>query len=510
MEGAAVELQVFPGRPLADGSAPIGIKLATQAGMERASADICCVIDVSGSMGADAVVQGEGTGAATNLGLSVLDIVKHSMKTIIKNMAEGDRLALVAYSNNAEKVLELTAMGEAGRAAAEVELDKMQPGGMTNLWDGLKMGIEMLKEGQAAGGRLQHIMLFTDGCPNINPPRGILPMFQRLKIKEGGQLPCTVSTFGFGYELDSELLSELATSGCGMYGFIPDAGFVGTVFVNALANLLVTFAKDVTLIVKASNGAKFTQGSTGPVMGGHPYRLSENELTIELGSLQFGQAKDVVIRAEVPDGAGDCIHASLNFNSPLGAAPPLVKAFPVNTAEPKTSVDTQCCRLAAVDALRNAIRVCKLTNTEKAQGKEIPLPEAVSFIQAVQEQIELTKAQPDVDEFDTADLASLNEDLKGQVAEALSKVEWYTKWGIHYLPSLMLAHQAQVCTNFKDAGVQNYGGDLFGDIREKADDVFCSMPPPQPSVRAALAVPAAAAYTPPAVNMSMYYNCGGG
>merc|ERR1719161_2537164 len=127
---------------------------------------------------------------------------------------------------------------------------------MTNLWDGLKNGMELLKAAQAPG-RLQHIMLFTDGLPNINPPRGILPMVKRQKDKEGGKLPCTVSTFGFGYELDSELLSELAIAGCGSYAFIPDAGFVGTVFVNAMTNLLVTMATNVSITLTPYEGTTF-------------------------------------------------------------------------------------------------------------------------------------------------------------------------------------------------------------------------------------------------------------
>merc|ERR1719311_152915 len=109
-------------------------------------------------------------------------------------------------------VFGVTQMNEAGRQTTERKLDELIPEGMTNLWDGLKNGMELLKAAQAPG-RLQHVMLFTDGLPNINPPRGILPMVKRQKDKEGGRLPCTINTFGFGYELDSELLSELAIAG---------------------------------------------------------------------------------------------------------------------------------------------------------------------------------------------------------------------------------------------------------------------------------------------------------
>jgi hypothetical protein len=46
-------------------------------------------------------------------------------------------------------------------------------------------------------------------------------------------------------------------------------------------------------------------------------------------------------------------------------------------------------------------------------------------------------------------IVALLADLEGQVTEALSKSEWYTKWGKHYLPSLTRSHTLQQCSNFK-------------------------------------------------------------
>ena len=49
------------------------------------------------------------------------------------------------------------------------------------------------------------------------------------------------------------------------------------------------------------------------------------------------------------------------------------------------------------------------------------------------------------------------------------------------MPSLQKAHKFQVCNNFKDSGVQDYGGILFNEIRDKADDLFLTIPPPTPT-----------------------------
>lgn len=54
----------------------------------------------------------------------------------------------------------------------------------------------------------------------------------------------------------------------------------------------------------------------------------------------------------------------------------------------------------------------------------------------------------------------------------------YNKWGQHYLPSLSRSHTLQQCTNFKDPGLQVYGGAVFKSTRDEGDDVFVALPPP--------------------------------
>merc|ERR1712166_260639 len=62
---------------------------------------------------------------------------------------------------------------------------------------------------------------------------------------------------------------------------------------------------------------------------------------------------------------------------------------------------------------------------------------------------------------DSPQIKALLEDMTGQALEAFSREDWCEKWGVHYLPSVLFANQRQVCNNFKDPGVQFYGGDLF-------------------------------------------------
>jgi hypothetical protein len=66
--------------------------------------------------------------------LSVLDIVKHAVKTIAHVLGPQDRLSLVSYSTSARTVTPLTPMNEQGRQTAVVALEALEAGGQTNLW----------------------------------------------------------------------------------------------------------------------------------------------------------------------------------------------------------------------------------------------------------------------------------------------------------------------------------------------------------------------------------------
>ena len=115
------------------------------------------------------------------------------------------------------------------------------------MWDGLRAGLDVLTKGQRATGSNAALFLLTDGCPNIEPPRGHIPTLDKLKKRTN--FTCSVNTYGFGYELDSKLLEDIAILGnTGSYGFIPDGSFVGTIFVNAITTLLTTVSTNVQVM----------------------------------------------------------------------------------------------------------------------------------------------------------------------------------------------------------------------------------------------------------------------
>jgi len=68
-----------------------------------------------------------------------------------------------------------------------------------------------------------------------------------------------------------------------MHGYIPDASFVGTIFVNAIANILTTAAIDVILNVVDTNN-----NITENIVGDFNFSSRGKTLQIEIGTVRYG------------------------------------------------------------------------------------------------------------------------------------------------------------------------------------------------------------------------------
>lgn len=483
---AGVRLQLSSGTQDGD-EITVLASIIPDEGQTRTKSDVCCVIDVSGSMGMTAHMMGA-DGSNESHGLCLLDVVKHAVKTIVGVLNPGDRLALVAYNHAASVTSPLLEMTEDKKMNTTKALASMSPGGQTNLWDGLLTGMEILRKAEShKSDRLAAVLLLTDGQPNMAPPRGHIPMLKKYKDTHGASFSCTISTFGFGYNLDSELLRDLAHEGGGMYAFIPDSGFVGTAFVNAISNLLVTVGRNATLALEAQNGAVITK-----VLGGSNALPTSWGMQVEVGALQYGQSKDVLFKVKVLDKSQPFLAATLTYS--LRTNPAEVKLTVEEVAERPTAVLAHEVRCDLIDTVQQAWLVYR---TSPDEAKTIVHELSTRVRQAAEESRDAT-------------IVAYMRDITGQVAEAVSKPEYMNKWGKHYLLSLCRAHQLQQCNNFKDPGVQGYGGKLFKEIQDQADDIFCKLPAPRAAAPVSRSYSgragAAAAQAP--VNMAAY-NCAG-
>lgn len=173
-----------------------------------------------------------------NDGYSRLDLVKHTLNTIIHSLTSEDELCIISFSTVAQIFAPRTKLTAANKELLQARVKNLEPDGQTNIWDSLRLAIENIATIREPHVKTE-IYLLTDGEPNINPPGDLVETVSKyLERTCAGRFP-VINTFGYGYSLDSQMLYNMARLSNGIFGFIPDSTMVGTVFINALSASIV-------------------------------------------------------------------------------------------------------------------------------------------------------------------------------------------------------------------------------------------------------------------------------
>ena len=157
----------------------------------------------------------------------------------------------------------------------------IEDNGSTNIYHAVKEALNMI-DSRDDKQRNAAVLLFTDGVPNVSPPRGEQDSIKKILNTKG--LSCPIHTFGFGYGIKSDLLYDIAKLSNGMNGFIPDASFVGTIFVNAISNILTTAAVNVKFNLNLPK-----QSQIGDMfIGDFDHKRENDSFTINIGLVRYG------------------------------------------------------------------------------------------------------------------------------------------------------------------------------------------------------------------------------
>lgn len=431
------------------------LKLSVPNSETRAPIHVCLVIDVSGSMATEATMKGA-DGRVESHGFSLLDIVKQAAHAVRVTLTDIDALSIVKYSSTADVILTPTQMNDSGKNQAESSINHLHTEGQTNIWDGLNKALDICRLNKTDG-RNDKVILLTDGQPNVVPPRGHVGMLNKYKDQHA-ELPASIDTFGFGYNLDSKDLNSISVTTNGNYGFIPDSSMVGDLFSNAIANFMATAVTNATISFELENGVKL---DNNPIMGNYQIESTSWGGQIETGPLYYGQDKDFILKLQNTNSIYNSITVTTRYNH-FGQVKEDICSLVTTTDQ---SYEIQKIRLQTVEAIYMAYDQMRFGNKDVAEAT----------IKSMIQILSTSQHQPIIKDILT--------DLTEQVSIAISKSEYFEKWGKHYLPSLARAHQQQICNNFRDPGVQHYGGSLFKKMRDIADDKFTNLPAPTPTAR---------------------------
>lgn len=195
----------------------------------RPHSNLTFLLDVSGSMGSP----------------RKLPLLKRSLRLLVNELNENDRVAIVVYAGAAGLVLPSTPGNEKGTILAA--LDRLEAGGSTAGGDGIQVAYSSAKEHFLQGGN-NRVILATDGDFNVGVSSDAELVRMIEEQRESG-IFLTVLGFGTGNYKDSKM-EQLADKGNGNYAYIDTIREARKVLVSEMTGTLVTIAKDVKIQVE--------------------------------------------------------------------------------------------------------------------------------------------------------------------------------------------------------------------------------------------------------------------
>ncbi len=196
---------------------------------DRGPAALTFVIDTSGSMDRD----------------DRLGLVKNSLAILVDELEDDDTVAIVTYDDDSGVVLEPTDVRD--RDEILEAIDRLRPGGSTNLEAGLRQGYALADDAFRRDG-INRVVLASDGVANVGvtDPDELARM-----IRDDADRGINLVTVGFGMgNFNDVTMEQLADQGDGFYAYVDTEEEAERLFEDELTSTLLTIAKDAKIQVE--------------------------------------------------------------------------------------------------------------------------------------------------------------------------------------------------------------------------------------------------------------------
>jgi Ca-activated chloride channel family protein len=241
------------------------VKLAADAqegAKERAPLALVVVLDTSGSM------EGE-----------KIERAKDSVLGLIRDMRDGDEIAFVRYSSDAELIQPLAHLSDV-RGALNARVRRLEAGGGTNIPSGLSMGLRTLSE--AEQGRVRRVVLVSDGLDSTRAEA------ERL-ASDSAERGITVSSMGIGLDFDEAYMSSIARDGHGNFGFVNDGAALASFLTRELDQASSTTVENATVRLALPKGLRFVRAT------GADAHVDGESVVVKMGSLFAGDERRAMV-----------------------------------------------------------------------------------------------------------------------------------------------------------------------------------------------------------------------
>ncbi|MFT3946425.1 MAG: von Willebrand factor type A domain-containing protein [Agriterribacter sp.] len=193
------------------------------------ASNLTFLIDVSGSMEDE----------------NKLPLVKQSMKLLVDQLREQDKVSIAVYAGNAGLVLPPTS--GSNKQPIKDAIDKLEAGGSTAGGEGIRLAYKTARENFIKGGN-NRVILCTDGDFNVGISSDA-EMEKLIEQEKKSGVFLTVLGYGMGNYKDNKM-QILADKGNGNHAYIDNMSEAKKVLVSEFGGTMFTIAKDVKLQVE--------------------------------------------------------------------------------------------------------------------------------------------------------------------------------------------------------------------------------------------------------------------
>jgi Ca-activated chloride channel homolog len=240
----------------------------------RPPMEVALVVDTSGSMAG-----------------SKIESARTAATTLVRNLKDGDIVALDAFSDDARTLVPPTRLDMHSRSEILRQIAQLVPKGSTNMFSGLTLAESQLASAPASH-TLRRIVVISDGIANIGPSSpDILGSIAERGLRNRAQ----VTSFGVGIDYDERTLNALSVRSNGRLYHVGEPREMAGVLKSELALLDATLASDAFVEVVPAPGVQ--------VLGAEGLRAEfrDGGLRIPLGALHAGQHREALVRVRIED-----------------------------------------------------------------------------------------------------------------------------------------------------------------------------------------------------------------
>ncbi len=231
---------------------------------------ICLIIDRSTSMAGER-----------------MDMVRSNIVDLLGKMRKKDTLGIVSFSDRAEVVVSPAAVTEPH--LLKNMLFKIQPNGATEIFQGLEMGYQVMRQATLEN-ESKHLILITDGH-TYGDEEACLELAAKAWA-EG----FSISSFGIGHEWNDNFLDKLSTAGGGNAIFVKNGSDLSRYIVEKMNSFNISYAHKVEFHFEVGDDVELRyifriQPELSPLMGKSP---------VPVGTIGFGNKTSLILEFKVP------------------------------------------------------------------------------------------------------------------------------------------------------------------------------------------------------------------